>query len=119
MYQCPHCMDLRASSGETYVSRKVWSLDGENGHAPSLRSDLPVASRYVSPVLLRCACFNGPCVYGTVFVYRPIMGEQTIIGRRQCPRCQGRGFQVMRLGQSAMIPVRENKVAWEELPKDT
>ena len=122
MVQCPHCADNRASSGETYGSRKVWLSDGipsPQTKVTSVLSEPSVASQNVSPVLLRCMCFHPPCVYGTLYIYRPIMGEQYVIRRRKCPRCQGRGFQVMRLGQSAMIPVRETKVAWEDLPKET
>ena len=41
-----------------------------------------------------------------------------VIGNRKCPRCQGRGFTVMRLGQSALMPLQRETIAWAEMAKE-
>ena len=115
--KCPSCDGTRNSTGETYGPRKVWVSDGVPFHPPETMLSVPPAiGPYVSPSI-RCGCLNPPCVFGIVFRYWLIGDEMMIIGNRKCPRCQGRGFTVMRLGQSALMPLRRETIAWAEMAK--
>ena len=121
MPKCPSCDGTRNSTGETYGPRKVWVSDGVPFHPPQVMLSVPPATEpYVSPSIhLRCVCLNPPCIFGIVFRYWLIGNEMMVIGKRDCPTCKGRGFIVMRLSQSALMPLRRETIAWVEMAKET
>lgn len=134
--KCPHCEDQRNSSGDTFGPRKVWVLEtmipkssvgnpscaegasmGTSCTPPKVQNLIPSSAPFVHPPLLRMQCLKPPCENGTYCVWRRILKEQYIIGRRPCTMCDGLGFIVIRYGQGVSMQMERSVVPFAELAK--
>ena len=118
MIKCPRCFGTRSSSGETYGPRKCWVPDfGRDAIEVSIPCSIIGFPH--EPILIRASCANTLCHDGfqVRFHARHSVEEACVIEWMRCvSRCDN-GFQVMRIGQSAMMPVERKSVPFATMPK--
>ena len=125
MIKCPRCFGTRSSSGETYGPHRVWVANPdflsfeESFVAIETSEPTSITGFPHEPLSIRVSCMNTLCHDGfqVRFHARHSVEEACVI---ECMRCVSRcdnGFQVMRIGQSAMMPVERKSVPFATMPK--
>jgi hypothetical protein len=121
--KCPKCGDSRNSSGETYGPHKVWFFMGFFMGPTTIRIEVSEPSSISGfphePMYVRVTCLNPDCHDGfQIDGHEPhSVDAPCIVHWRRClMRCDC-GFLVMRIGQSAMMPVERKSVPFATMPK--
>lgn len=116
-FVCPKCGpdgDRRASSGDVYRPRHVWT----GGGLVDLSFPFNPAKDAYVPILYRMACINPECWYGSeIDTHEPHrVGDPCTATYKRCSYgCQYGGFLVVTVGHAVSVPVRRETVAWTKM----